>query len=111
MTNGCLSDLLEEEVRAVSYQSNNKLSQRTHREVGDYVLGENSLCGQQITEFGLQWEITIILSEKSNALDFVDKEMGKMNLLLKVFFEYFIPYEISLITNIVFSIASPRTDK
>lgn len=103
LTAACLSDLIGEEVRAVSFQNNEKLSSNNISPDDDYVLGESSICGEQVSELGLQWEFTIILNDDNNILDFVDIKHGKMNQLLKIFYEYFIPYEFSIKTNVVSS--------
>ena len=104
LTAACLSDLLQVEVRvAKKYQTEYLPINENHgnNDHSTTMLGENLLCGDIIAEHGLVWEFTMVLGDQDNVLDYIDKEKGNLFKLINLFFEYFVPFEISVKTNVI----------
>lgn len=106
LTTLCLSDILGREVtHSVYYISdnvsyNNNEIENLHFSRGT-ILGDNYICGNTVSEGRNVWEFSIILEDDKAVEKYIEKENNQIREVLKEFYEYFIPIEIEVRTNII----------
>ena len=70
-------------------------------------MGDNYICGNTVSEGRNVWEFSIILKDDKAVEKYIEKENNQIREVLKVFYEYFIPFEIEVRTNIICNNATP----
>jgi len=108
----CLADILGQDVRHSIYYLSDNLSynnnkiENLHLKRGT-ILGDNYICGNTVAEGRDVWEFSILLKDDKAVEKYVEKENNQINEVLKVFYEYFIPIEIEVRTNIICDNTAP----
>lgn len=104
MTAHCLSDIIGEKVETQKYYLT---ANNTESEIEDDhflrgpSLGDNFICGDFSSEGKYFWEFSITLNDEHTIKNYIEQEDGYMQKLIKVFYEYFVPYEIEAKTKII----------
>ena len=113
MTARCLSEIVGEDVRTVSYYDT-RFSKwpdsNDGQSLGKTILGENFICGNGLSEQVLVWRFIIEVKDDKRLEELVGADKGYVfRKLIDYFCAYFVPFEIVVETRIVCSGQRPLT--
>ncbi len=107
LTAKCLESILEEKVTVEIVRNNNSENRKIGRStnavqnclLGTGELGVDFVCGENFDSFGKTMEFTIGPLKNTRVVEYL--ENGAVSKFLKCFFNYFIPVELDVKTNIL----------
>jgi hypothetical protein len=108
----CLSDILGHDIRHSAYNVDDNINYfsnniDTKHSESSAILGGNYICGDSVAEDRIVWEFSILLEDDKAVEKYIERENKQIKEILKIFFEYFIPIEIEVMTNIICNKSNP----
>jgi len=105
LTASVLSDIVEEEIQYAVFLSDEKQSLFDNDLISEDMhlgesLGINYICGESLSESRNVWEFSVILSDAKSVENYITNGRNSVNSLIKLFYDYFVPYEVEVRTKI-----------
>ena len=99
------SDIIEEDIECSVILSNEQINFKDNKLISENIhlgelLGINYICGESVSESRNVWEFSVILSDVSNVEYYITDGRNSVDSLIKLFYEYFVPYEVEIRTRV-----------